>query len=415
MPPRTRSAGVCPRYVCGITLGEVGRGTFVRVPQAQPADGPAADLRRQASGPIDLSWNLPLAGLAEPHVRRVLAEIGRGDGLPALLDYQTDVDLARQSEAALHWLSLCGLDAVPEEVTVTNGAQHGLLCTLMALLRPGDLLLVEALSYPPLRAMAERLGVKLAAVALDEAGPRPEALAAICESAAPKAFYLTPTLQTPTTTTLSPERREAIARLARRHDVLLIEDDVFGLLKPDRPAPLATLAPERTVYVTSVSKCLAPGLRVGYLRAPSTLAPALRYAVNLSTWMTPPLTSEVAAQLILDGTAARLIEAQRATAARRQQLARHFLKDRCFAADPTGLHLWLPLPDGWRGDLFRRAAEQRGVLVAEARTFALRPADGPEAVRLCLSHEPSQECVRDGLSMIDRLLDLPPTPATLLP
>ena len=394
--------------------GEIGRGTFVRAAQSPLRDGSAGDLRRRSSGPVDLSRNLPLPGLAEPHIRRVLSEIGRGDGLPALLDYQTDADLSRHSEAAARWLAACGLEAASGEAIVTNGAQHGLFCTLMALLNPGDLLLVEALSYAPIRAMSERLGLKCRTVAMDSAGLCPDALKALCLTAAPKALYLSPTLQTPTTSTLSPSRRRAVAEIARHHDLTLIEDDVFGLLKPDRPLPIAAVAPERTVYVSSVSKCVAPGLRVGYLRAPRNLIPALRQAVNLSAWMTPPVTSEIVARLILDGTAASLAREQRAAAARRQRLARCVLKDRDYAADPHGLHIWLPLPEGWRADLFRLTAERWGVLVAEARSFALSPAESPEAIRICLSHEASEARLQEGLAVVEALLGQPSAPENLI-
>ena len=248
--------------------GEVGRGTFVRSPEPLPQTGEQGGLRRARSGPIDLSRNLPLPGFAEPHIRRVLEVMATGGGLPALLDYQTDEDLAYHVDAGRIWLESCGIEAKPDQIVATMGGQHGLLCSLMALLSPGDLLLTEALTYMPVLAMAERLGLNTEAVAMDAEGSIPEAFEDLCRHAKPRAFYLTPTLQAPTTVTLSEARRRAIAGIAERHDVLLIEDDVFGPLNPDRPAPLAALAPGQTVYVTSLSKAVAPGLRVGYCGRP---------------------------------------------------------------------------------------------------------------------------------------------------
>lgn len=153
---------------------------------------------------------------------------------------------------------------------------------------------------------------------------------------------------------------------------------------------------------------------MGYLRAPLHLGPALRQAVNLSQWMTPPLTAEIAVRLVLDGSAGAMIAAQRRAAAHRQRIARAVLGGRDFVADPQGLHLWLPLPAGWRADLFRAEAERRGVLVAEARSFALNPADGPEAVRLSLSQEPVEARLQAGLAVIAGLLDQPPVRARMM-
>ncbi len=413
LSPHTVSRAYAEGVKRALLRGEVGRGTFVRVPGAGLDEGAPGDLVREASGPIDLARNLPVQGLAEPHLRRVLGELGQDRDLRALLDYQTDADLAHHTDAALAWLERCGVGAGPETVVQSNGAQHGIFCTLMALLRPGDLLLTEALTYAPVRVIAERLGLSTLPVAMDRDGLSPEAFAEICGTGAPKALYLTPTLQSPTTVTLSADRRSDIAGIARRHDVILIEDDVFGLLKPDAPAPLATLAPERTVYITSVSKCVAPGLRVGYLRAPEPMAPALRQAVNLSVWMTPPMTAEVTARLIRDGTAAHLMHDQRAAAQRRQALARSILAGRDIQADPHGLHLWLTLPDRWTADAFRAEAARRGVLVTEARDFAARGAPAPNAIRLCLSHETSETRLKQGLETVAALLDMPTTSSGL--
>ncbi|MCP5082226.1 MAG: PLP-dependent aminotransferase family protein [Alphaproteobacteria bacterium] len=393
--------------------GEVGRGTFVRSPGAILQAGEQSNLRRVRTGPIDLSRNLPLPGFAEPHIRRVLGDMAGGEGLPALLDYQTDDDLVHHSEAGMNWLSGCGVEARPDQIVATMGGQHGLLCTLMALLRRGDLLLTEALTYMPVRAMAERLGLHTAAVAMDAGGVVPAAFEELCARAKPKAFYLTPTLQAPTTLTLSSARRRSIAEIAERNGVILIEDDVFGPLKADRPAPVAISAPEHTVYVTSLSKSVAPGLRVGFLHAPASLVPALRHATNLSVWMTPPMTLEVAARLILDGTAAELATRQSKAAEHRQSLARSILGHMDFTADDHGFHLWMPLSDDWRADIFRAQCARHGVLVSEGRGFAAQASDAPEAVRVCLSHEADETRLERGLQTVANVLRLAPSRSAL--
>lgn len=193
------------------------------------------------------------------------------------------------------------------------------------------------------------------------------------------------------------------------HGLLVIEDDVFGPLKPDRPPPIASSAPEQTVYVTSLSKSVAPGLRVGFLHAPPRLVPALRHAINLSVWMTPPLNAEIAARLIDDGSTERLASEQRAAAAYRQRLARAMLGVHDIATDPSGLHLWLKLPGTWRSDTFKARCQRAGVLVSEGRSFAARAADAPEAIRICLSHEPCRARLQRGLQAVANILQLAPS------
>jgi len=391
----------------GLLRGEVGRGTFVRGLEAQAPGDSANTLLRKCEGPIDLSRNLPFPGFAEPHIRHVLGEISSGPALSALLDYQNETDLGAHAEAGCAWLAQCGVPASPEEVVATVGAQHALFIVLSGLLKRGDLLLTESLTYMPVLAMAERLGLYTAQVEMDDGGILPESVEALCKTARPRALYLSPTLQAPTTITLPDERRVALAEIALRHDLLLIEDDVFGPLKPDRPAPIATRAPEKTLYITSLSKAVAPGLRVGFVRAPARCAPALRHAVNLTAWMAPPLTLEVASRLIHGGTASTLAMQQRGLATQRKALARAVLGDTTGRADPSGLHLWLPLPEGMRADSFCLACARRDVLVTEARSFAADASRAPEAVRMCLSHEPNEARVEKGLSVIADLLREP--------
>jgi DNA-binding transcriptional MocR family regulator len=305
------------------------------------------------------------------------------------------------------------VNAPPDRIVATMGGQHGLFCTLMALMRPGDLLLTETLTYTPVRAMATRLGLHTATVDMDSEGVVPEAFSELCRHARPKAFYLTPTLQAPTTVTLSDTRRRAIADIATRHDVILIEDDVFAPLKVDRPAPLVNFAPGHTVYVTSLSKSVAPGLRVGFLYAPAAMIPALRHAINLGIWMTPPMTLEVAARLILDGTATELTNFQREAAKFRQSLARSILGDADYMADPHGFHLWMPLPEGRRADIFRAQCAREEVLVSEGRSFAADAGGTPGAIRICLSHEPDPARLEKGLQSVANLLRLAPEGAAL--
>ncbi|WP_051242956.1 PLP-dependent aminotransferase family protein [Stappia stellulata] len=393
----------------GLLRGETGRGTFVADPSEGAASTPPPSLTRDTSGPVDLSRNLPSPSRADGPLREALREIGAASDLRMFLDYQSGNGTRRDHDAAARsWLQECGLTAAGGEVIGTCGAQHGLFCALTALLSPGDVMLTEALGYAPVRVVAERLALRILPVEIDTEGVCPESLERICRERPVRLLYLTPTLQSPTTATLSEGRRRRLAEIARRHDMLILEDDVFGPLKEDRPPPIAQFAPERTIYVTSLSKSVAPGLRIGFVHAPSALATAVRRAVVLSVWMTPPLMDEIAVRLIRSGAALRLLQEQRATAHRRQVLARRILGRFDLHADPQGLHAWLRLPDGWTAGSFRTAAEERGVLVSDARDFAATGVDAPAAARLSLGHEPADHRLKTGLARLADLLSRPP-------
>ena len=389
----------------GFVTGEVGRGTYVREAGPLSLEPRSAALTRPSEGPIDFSRNLPAPGRAAAALARSLEELSGSGNLASFLDYQMPGDNHRHVEAGAAWLTRLGLKADCDNIVLTTGAQHGIMVALLATTRPGDVLLTEQLTYAPIKTLAQRLGLKLVPVACEDGMLSPDALDTACAGVSGKVLYCMPTLHTPTTSTMDAERRSAIAEVARKHDLTVIEDDVFGFLPPDRPAPLACCAPERTIFITSVSKSLAPGLRVGYLHAPPREARALQTAVSLSSWMPPPLMVEIASRWIEDGTADALNAYQREEAAVRQEMARGLIPGRHLSANTHGFHLWLTLPPHWHPDLFRMAARDRGVDLLVGAAFAASPADSPNAVRLCLSHEGTRERVRHGLSIVAELLD----------
>jgi len=388
----------------GLVRGEVGRGTFIAARLAEDGFGQ----QQVEPGVIDLSLNRPLLGGTAAELARTLAELARENDLAQYLAYQSELGLLAQREAASTWLERSGVEAGAERIAITCGAQHGLEVALAACAQPGDTLLVEGLTFPGIKPLAARLGVTLKAVASDRGGLLPDALAAACREVGPKALFTMPTLHNPTTATLSADRRSAIAGIARRHDLTIIEDDIYGFLVEAAPAPLAALAPERVIYVTSLSKCMAAGLRVGYVACPAALVARLAAAVRSSVWMAPPLMGEIAARWIRDGTAVRLSRARTDEARRRQALAAGFLAGHAVETHPASFHLWLQLPEPWRWSDFVAAAEARGVRVTPPDLFITGRGGAPHAVRLCLTAVESEARLKGALECLASLLGAAP-------
>lgn len=223
LSPNTISRGYAEAIARGYLQGEVGRGTFVLGGEPLATQVCAADMMRAGEGPVDLSRNLPAPGESAGVLAKTLETLQRSSRLPALLDYQTGNDLAHHLEAGQRWLARCGVQASSKEIVQTCGAQHGILTVLAAVCRPGDVLLAEALTYAPFRAMAGRLGLKLAPLDMDGQGVLPEALEDACRERRVRALYCMPNIQTPTTCTMTEGRRRQIAGIAREYDLLLIQ------------------------------------------------------------------------------------------------------------------------------------------------------------------------------------------------
>ena len=316
--------------------------------------------------------------------------------------------LARRRQAGAAWLGLTGAAATPDRIVVTAGGQPCLSTILGAYANPGDVIATEALTYPGLKAACQLRQVRLEGIAVDAEGVLPDAFAAACRQWPIRMLYLTPNLSNPLAGTLSVERRRAIVETARRHDVLIVEDDVYGFLI-DRPAPFAALAPERTFLVTSLSKSAAPGLRIGYILAPADRVDRLALAVRSTIWMVPPLMVEIATRWIASGFAERLAASKRREAAQRQILARRILGP-AVLGDPNAYHLWLPLDERWRASEFVTEARRLGIAVTGANAFTVGRIAPMNGVRVCLGSVADLGTLEAALATIRDLRDAEPDP-----
>src|SRR5437762_6720230 len=168
--------------------------------------------------------------------------------------------------------------ASPDRIILTSGAQHSLLVSLMATTSPGDTVLAEGLTYSGMKDLANQLHLKLRGIQMDAEGLRADALEAACRSTRARVLYCMPRLHNPTSAVMPERRRRQIAALAEKYRLTVIEDDVYGFLSPER-SPMSALIPDRTIFVTSVSKSLFPGMRLGCVVAPTAMLEKLNAAV----------------------------------------------------------------------------------------------------------------------------------------
>lgn len=248
----------------GLTSGEVGRGTYVSLGRAETT---VFDIRRPygAPGIIDMSMNRPSVGKAGEYMARTLADISTSNGISVLSEYQPACGMPTHREAGAKLLATIGLNAGPEDIIMTNGAQHGMAALFMSLLNAGDLLLTEKLTYPAVKALARSMNLQLRGLEMDGEGLLPEAFEDACKTSGAKALYTMPTLHNPTNAIQGEQRRRDLAAIAEKYGVAVIEDDVYGFLPSDRPPPLVSFAPEQGYFLTSTAKSVAPGLRIGYV------------------------------------------------------------------------------------------------------------------------------------------------------
>lgn len=383
----------------GLVASHVGRGTFV----AESSATQGADPARAAEE--DLSMNMP----PEPTDPELLAQMQAGLGyvsanLVDLLRYQSPVGSEKDRVAASSWLSLRSMVPNLERIAVTPGAHAAMSAILSILTRPGDKILCEAITYPGLRNIAGRMRLELVGLPMDEAGILPDALDRAISAHGPRALYLNPTLQNPTTLTIPLQRRLDIAEVLQRHGLTLIEDDAYGFIAPKAPAPLAVSAPDLTWHIGGLAKCIGAGLRLAYTVAPTArCAHKLAQAMRAQAVMPSPLTMALVTQWIEDGTADRIRRFIRSETAARQQIAAEAMEGFTYASAEHAFNLWLTLPKGLgRADVIARMAGHRmGLMPADAFTVAGQP---QEQLRVCLGGTVSRDALREKLHFLANAL-----------
>ncbi|MCJ2069514.1 PLP-dependent aminotransferase family protein [Methylobacterium sp. J-030] len=407
----TVSRGYVEAHKRGLIEGRVGQGTFVIDPARPPRSTGALAARRV--GPVDFTMNLPPEPDAPALQARMQASFADLSGnLTNLLRYQGFGGTEEDKEAALRWLKGRGIVAARERLLICPGAHSALFGILGQVARAGDTICAERITYPGIRALAAHLRLRLVDLPMDRYGVDPDAFAAACTRVAPKAIYLNPLLQNPTTATLSRTRREAVIAVARRYAVTIIEDDAYARICPTPPPSFAELAPEITYYVAGLAKCLGAGLRLAFLVAPcARSALPLGGALRTATVMASPISMALATRWIMDGTAEAIVQFVRAESAARQRLASALLPAGTYTADPHAFHLWMTLPEGWTRSAFASQGRSAGLGVIGSDPFCVA-GPPPEAVRLCLGGPSTRQQIAHGLEVLAHALEGSPVLAS---
>jgi DNA-binding transcriptional MocR family regulator len=325
----------------GLLAGQVGRGSFVAGHQAE----------RAANAPpvLDMARNVPPPGPAQARLGTAMARLAHRRDLAARLGYPPSGGFEADRAAAASWLAhIAGwTDLDPARVVCTAGAQQAVAIALASVCRPGDTIIAEAATFSGLKSLAAVLDYRLAPAALDAEGLTPDALDRAAAETGARVCYVLPS-HNPTARVMGEARRREIIQIARKRDLTLIEDDLYGAYAMDLGlTPLARLAPERVFHATSLSKAVSPGLRAGYLVTPDAEAYERALSALHALAVGPPgFGLSLASQWIEDGSAAAILAETLTEAAARTALALEVLGAAVERpAAQASLHVWLPMSE----------------------------------------------------------------------
>lgn len=424
----------------GLVSGEVGRGTYVlgsrqTVEQAGSTstaiEGPVPARQRQGlrqsrdtqtvSLSEDVGFRETRTLMPAPGMLRFdsssAPEIGQSDIIRPLLQEITlecPYEIASYTrnvpdswrEAGQRWLARSGWTPDVASIVPTLGAQPGLMAVVTATTNPGDRIVSEELAYSTFSRATALAGRQPLSVARDEHGPIPENLEKLCAQQHPKVIFLMPSLHNPTLSIMPESRRDEIVEIARRYNLWIIEDEVYGALRKTGLSPFAAIAPERTFHISSLSKAVAAGVRGGWISCPSTHTQRLSTTHKMLTGGISFLLAELAARLVLSGAAATLRDniIQEITA--RHAIAEQHLKGWQASTAPDSPFLWLQLPEPWLPGTFKAAAAAANVLIDDEDHFKIGRSDKVHhRVRIGYTNPHTRKEVTNGFSTIRQLLN----------
>ncbi|MER5716968.1 PLP-dependent aminotransferase family protein [Streptomyces sp. NPDC002132] len=410
--------------------------TVVPADTSAPADaastaGPAAPVPALAARTLAVGGS-PVRDILAVTARPEVINFAGGLPAPELFDRQGVADAFRhvleetparalqysttEGEPALREplaarMSARGLPTVADDLLVTAGSQQALSLLAAALLDPGDTVLVEDPCYLAALQVFGLAGARVVPVPGDADGPDPEALADLVVRERPKLLYTVPTFQNPTGRTLPAERRAALAAVAARHGLWIVEDDPYGELRYEgERVPWIAAHPDardRTVLLGSFSKVMAPGLRLGWLRAPAQLRRACAVAKQAADLHTPTVNQLAAARYLavadLDAHVACVAGVYRERRdAMLAGLPGALPEGSVWNRPEGGMFLWARLPDGHDTAALLPAVVRHDVAYVPGAPFHAGEPD-PATLRLCFVTQTPQE-IAEGLSRLGRAL-----------
>lgn len=371
----------------GLVVGEAGRGTFVRDPGVPLTLGVQ---QSAADGLIDLVFNMPGEAADAEMLRDGLRRLATAGDLEAMLRYQPHAGRTHERKIIANDLARSIGRVDPERLLVTSGGQHGLAIIGLGLLKRGDAVAVDPLTYPGFKSVMALQGLDLVPVEGAHGVMDPDALDRQCRTRRVQAVYLMPTVHNPLGSVMDEVTRRRLIDVAQKHDLLIIEDAAYAFLEPDPPPSLIALAPDRTVHVGGFSKSLATGLRLGYVIASETHRDRLLEGIRATTWNASALISGLVTGWIEDGTLIKSEERRRRDGAQRQILCRAALADLPVLSHCNAGFAWLPLGNGSRAEPVVTHLKDHGISVSGAEPFATTVAV-PQALRLAFGGVPMPE------------------------
>lgn len=383
----------------GLICGAVGKGTYISsdvavnnilfgVPAAPPLIEMGAILPEIGQNQILVDYLKTM--IQEPNSHK-------------LFQYGSPENNKTQLAAAVKWMEWSKMICKSEEILFSAGGQNGIFAILSALFISGDRIATTPTSYPGIKLAAKALGIHLVPLTMKEGRITREALQFAVRNEKVKGFYLIPDFNNPTAKIMDLAERQIIAEFLNQEKLPLIEDSINSLLLPDPEKPISAFT-KQGIFLSSMSKVLAPGLRLAVIRAAGqyyTKISQSLYTMNISV---PAMLVSLAARLILSGKAEEIRQLRQKGILQRNRIMNQKLAGYDLCGEEHSPLRWLILPDFFTPDTFENLALAHGVQVYSASRFCVGTAKIPNAIRIAVTAAPDLKEFGRGLDILRFLL-----------
>ncbi|WP_069998079.1 aminotransferase-like domain-containing protein [Cellulosilyticum sp. I15G10I2] len=384
----------------GLIYAKTGKGTFV----ASNAGATITIVDNEAEkNYLDMGLIKPFDQFNPLVVETVKSIMSKGY-IEKLLDYSHPLGSPYHKMAARQWLQKCNIDANIGNIAITSGAQNSVTLTLISLFHSGDKIAVDMYTYPNFIELASMLNIQLIPIRHDIFGMNPEELDAQCKANNIQGIYLTPSCHNPTAILMNMSRRQEIAKVISKNKLILIEDDIFSFLAPQNYLPITCLVPDQSIYISSVSKSLCSGIRVGFMFYPEKYASNIIRGIYNINVKTPALNAEIISELINTGMADKIVENKIAISKERNEIYKKYFKIENPNENPISFFRWLPLNQKFNANEFEKNALIQGIKLYHSNRFLVGHSEEKQFLRVSLSSMDDANELEEGLALLKNIL-----------
>ncbi|NMS89606.1 PLP-dependent aminotransferase family protein [Clostridioides difficile] len=395
----TKAYTICKKK--GLLYAVGGSGTFV---------SQSANLGKTILSQEKFNENIELATLVPFYnhnkiIQSLAVEILQQSDADKHLEYTHPLGSYIQKQAAKKYLSKFKVNSKEENIIIASGTQNALMLILASLFKPGDKIATDIYTYANFIGLANLLHIELVSINGDDTGVLPESLDNLCKIRDIQGIYLSPSCSNPTNITMPQKRREEIAHIVKKHNLILIEDDIYAFILDHPLAPIYSMIPEYSVYIGGISKSICPGLRIAYMSFPDRFRKKLENGVYSCNLKTSSLNAEIATQLILKNMHEYIICDKRRMSIERNKMFKKYFPNLDKGYNENSYYQWICLPKGVTGKMFELEGHKRNIKLYGSERFSVGDTQNKFFIRVATCSSKRIEELEKGLAILSNMIE----------